>query len=454
MSLKKRLDALVKREENRFCADCRAREPRWASATLGVFICLECSGIHRSLGVHITFVRSVNLDSWKPEHVANMERWGNARAKAYFEANVPEGYPVPGEHASVRERTVWIKDKYERKRFIADECPPAPAAAAAAAPSEETTSRRGQASSNSSGSEKERSTRSKQRSQRRGTGGSAPLQRVEGSRSKPALAPAPVIDLLDFSAPATPAALDPTSQAAAGPTAEFGEFQSASSPALMPAAPEAAAAAAGVANFADFQAAPPAAPQTAQVPQAAASGNGSSSAQGPAPQKVSNAAIMNMFHAPLASGGGGGGHAGTAQGNAVSVAMAGMGPPAQYNNHAHHHNSHMQPGPTLHLGMNSGAGMGGMGGGMPHMAQVPVQPMGMAALQQMGDVYSNMNQQQMLQMQMQRNMMQMQQMQMNGTAHMGMGVPVSPATAQNPSQGGYMGSLPSNQHGQLPGKHR
>lgn len=43
--------------------------PRWASANLGNFFCIECSGIHRNLGVHISFVRSINLDSWTVKQV-------------------------------------------------------------------------------------------------------------------------------------------------------------------------------------------------------------------------------------------------------------------------------------------------------------------------------------------------------------------------------------------------
>ncbi|CAH0491834.1 unnamed protein product [Peronospora farinosa] len=116
--LKKKLNELMKLEGNKLCADCGCRGPRWASINLGVFICIACSGIHRSLGVHLTFVRSVNLDSWTLEQVQQMQRWGNTRAKGYYEANIPSDYPIPKEHSSVRDKEMWIRDKYERKRFV------------------------------------------------------------------------------------------------------------------------------------------------------------------------------------------------------------------------------------------------------------------------------------------------------------------------------------------------
>jgi hypothetical protein len=75
--MKKRLKALMQRPENQVCSDCPEKRPTWASLIvpppdappgtekLGSFMCLECSGSHRRLGVHISFVRSINLDSCK-----------------------------------------------------------------------------------------------------------------------------------------------------------------------------------------------------------------------------------------------------------------------------------------------------------------------------------------------------------------------------------------------------
>eukprot|EP00965_Chrysotila_dentata_P173567 5729997-Pleurochrysis_carterae.AAC.3 len=49
---------------NGICIDCGTAHPLWASLSYGTYFCLECSGVHRSLGVHLSFVRSINMDSW------------------------------------------------------------------------------------------------------------------------------------------------------------------------------------------------------------------------------------------------------------------------------------------------------------------------------------------------------------------------------------------------------
>ena len=64
------LSAMLREEDNKYCVDCDAKGPRWASWNLGVFLCIRCAGIHRNLGVHISKVKSVNLDQWTAEQIA------------------------------------------------------------------------------------------------------------------------------------------------------------------------------------------------------------------------------------------------------------------------------------------------------------------------------------------------------------------------------------------------
>jgi ADP-ribosylation factor GTPase-activating protein 1 len=71
-------------EENRKCYDCGQAAPQWASVNNGIFICLNCSGIHRSFGVHISFVRSITMDSWSDKQLKCMNLGGNINLQEYF----------------------------------------------------------------------------------------------------------------------------------------------------------------------------------------------------------------------------------------------------------------------------------------------------------------------------------------------------------------------------------
>ncbi|CAL7934318.1 unnamed protein product [Xylocopa violacea] len=114
---------MLRDEDNKYCVDCDAKGPRWASWNLGIFLCIRCAGIHRNLGVHISKVKSVNLDTWTPEQVVSLQQMGNSRARAVYEANLPDSFRRPQTVCSLES---FIRAKYEHKKYIAREWVPPP----------------------------------------------------------------------------------------------------------------------------------------------------------------------------------------------------------------------------------------------------------------------------------------------------------------------------------------
>ncbi|KAI4297074.1 hypothetical protein L6164_036982 [Bauhinia variegata] len=116
---RKKLRDLLLQQDNRRCADCNAPDPKWASANIGVFICLKCCGVHRSLGAQVSKVLSVALDDWSEDEIdAMVEVGGNASANSIYEAYIPEGHTKPGPDASHEQRTKYIRSKYELQEFL------------------------------------------------------------------------------------------------------------------------------------------------------------------------------------------------------------------------------------------------------------------------------------------------------------------------------------------------
>lgn len=99
---------------------CYITDPVWASLNHGSLICIECSGIHRNLGTHLSRVRSLELDDWSNELVQLMTSIGNKMINTVYEANCSK-YPRPKPNPNTirEEKEKWIRAKYESKFFLA-----------------------------------------------------------------------------------------------------------------------------------------------------------------------------------------------------------------------------------------------------------------------------------------------------------------------------------------------
>ncbi|XP_039236839.1 arf-GAP with coiled-coil, ANK repeat and PH domain-containing protein 2 isoform X10 [Pipra filicauda] len=104
---------------NAACCDCGLADPRWASINLGITLCIECSGIHRSLGVHFSKVRSLTLDSWEPELLKLMCELGNDVINRIYEAKLEKvGIKKPQSGSQRQEKEAYIRAKYVERKFV------------------------------------------------------------------------------------------------------------------------------------------------------------------------------------------------------------------------------------------------------------------------------------------------------------------------------------------------
>ncbi|KAG7237885.1 hypothetical protein INR49_031678 [Caranx melampygus] len=112
------LQAIRNAKGNGLCVDCEAPNPTWASLNLGALICIECSGIHRNLGTHLSRVRSLDLDDWPGELTQVLAAIGNHMANSIWES-CTQGRTKPTPNATREERESWIRAKYEQRAFVA-----------------------------------------------------------------------------------------------------------------------------------------------------------------------------------------------------------------------------------------------------------------------------------------------------------------------------------------------
>lgn len=112
----KRIKEISKEKGNLFCCDCEEKGVRWASANIGCFLCINCAGMHRKLGTHISKIKSLTLDCWSDKEVEVMERNGNERVNSYYNPN-KKFHPFPEKNSEIEK---FIRSKYETKLFSQD----------------------------------------------------------------------------------------------------------------------------------------------------------------------------------------------------------------------------------------------------------------------------------------------------------------------------------------------
>nr|XP_033698510.1 arf-GAP with SH3 domain, ANK repeat and PH domain-containing protein 1 isoform X9 [Tursiops truncatus] len=107
---------------NDVCCDCGSSEPTWLSTNLGILTCIECSGIHREMGVHISRIQSLELDKLGTSELLLAKNVGNSSFNDIMEANLPSPSPKPTPSSDMTVRKEYITAKYVDHRFSRKTC--------------------------------------------------------------------------------------------------------------------------------------------------------------------------------------------------------------------------------------------------------------------------------------------------------------------------------------------
>ncbi|KAK6297234.1 hypothetical protein J4Q44_G00318170 [Coregonus suidteri] len=108
---------------NDVCCDCEAPKPTWLSTNLGVLICIECSGIHREMGVHYSRIQSLTLDVLGTADLLLAKNVGNVGFNEIMEADLSaQGVTKPNPSSDMQTRKDYITAKYTEKKFVQRKC--------------------------------------------------------------------------------------------------------------------------------------------------------------------------------------------------------------------------------------------------------------------------------------------------------------------------------------------
>uniref|UniRef100_A0A673L443 ArfGAP with SH3 domain, ankyrin repeat and PH domain 1a n=1 Tax=Sinocyclocheilus rhinocerous TaxID=307959 RepID=A0A673L443_9TELE len=111
------IEDVLRMPGNEVCCDCGAPEPKWLSTNLGILTCIECSGIHREMGVHISRIQSMELDKLGTSELLLAKNVGNSSFNEILEGNMPSPSPKPTPSSDMTERKEYINAKYVEHRF-------------------------------------------------------------------------------------------------------------------------------------------------------------------------------------------------------------------------------------------------------------------------------------------------------------------------------------------------